>query len=143
MSYLAEKRGTGFDTQRHILGLVVSACASAFAGAGLLTIEALNYEGTPLAISVLFLFFPVLLAICGIASVVVGMPATLLLHRLRMESLWAYVAMGFLFGTLIAKFVFTSEYRDTLSFYAEFGGLPGIAWGLTWWMVARRRPNDD
>lgn len=143
MSYRFQNNSTKFDTQRHIVGMVISVCASAFVASGILTVEALEYEGTPLAISVLFLFFPVLLAVCGIAALLVGVPTTFLLSWIRLESLWVYMGLGFLLGTLIAKVFFASEYRDTLQFYSQFGGVPGAVWGLSWWLAARHPSKSD
>ena len=117
-------------------------CAFAFVASGVLAIEAVDYEGSPLAALVFFFFLPGFLAIGAIGTAILGLPLTLLLHRVRLEGVGAYVGAGFAIGTLIAKLVFTSEFRDTLGFYFVWGGVPAAFWGLTWRLTARRPVPD-
>jgi glycerol uptake facilitator-like aquaporin len=135
VSYRSED--SGFDVQRHILGLVVSVCAAAFVAAAVPTVEAIQYEDTIVATVVLPILFPFFAAIVGIAALSLAFPLTFGLAWLQREAAWSYAILGFICGTTIASLLWNPQAKFTDNFFLS-GGLPGAVWGIVWWFSARR-----
>lgn len=145
MNYRAEDFEGTFNTQRHILGFVVASCIAAFVACAVLAIQLVApREGAIGSLFVLVLTYPFTIMLFASAAALLGLPASFLLARLKLESSLTYGLLGLLLGIMTASFFSNQRDHipDTFQFFCAFGGLPGAAWGLVWWFTARRMHRD-
>ena len=72
------------------------------------------------------------------ASLIVGLPVTLLLKRWNRESAWAYAACGAVAGALIPLVGLLAAGAPSGYWTALLGVIGGAVTGWTWWFTARK-----
>lgn len=89
--------------------------------------------------ALLFAIFPVVVALAFVlpASILLGLPVTAILLRLRAESEAAYVLTGLAIGFALPLLVLAWMGATSGWWLALLGGFSGSITGRTWWIEAR------
>jgi hypothetical protein len=96
-----------------------------------------------------FAFLPLLIALAFVlpASLIIGLPTSALLARLKKESKGAYVGIGLIAGFLLPFPVLSYNHAEDLVWITLFGAFSGAMTGRTWWTLAREsvawQESDD
>jgi hypothetical protein len=96
-------------------------------------------DGNGLLSSLLFASFPLALALAFVlpASLLIGLPLTALLARVRAESSTVYVTIGLFAGFVLPLIVLAWMGATEGWWLALIGAFSGSVTGRTWWVEAR------
>ena len=92
-------------------------------------------------LGLVFAFSGVIGAAC---MIVIFVPATYVLSKQSTEHAWQYVPLGLAVGAflpwlLLSDIPLRAPGVTDLVFLLGLGGIPGMAGGLVWWLMVRRR----
>jgi hypothetical protein len=121
-------------------GILLSA-----AGASVVSLAILLFRAQPSApfettdLRILFVFLFSVFAIASISMLLIALPVTLVLSKVKLERPWAYPTLGFLTGCAVSLLFAElplngSEWLEV----AMVGGMAGAVAGQIWWTAYRR-----